>query len=444
MAANNILNYELAPSPATVFGCLLPAPWLGMVAGLLLVFVPLSTSLSGLPDRFSPLTLALTHVLVLGMLTPVMIGALFQLMPVVAGQTVRAARWIAPFVALGSALIASGLAIGFLKGQRLGFILAAVLAVMLYGAVILALATTAWRITVTDATTRTLRYIPIAFAAVIAFGVTLAGNLVGWWHIDLMSVLNLHVAWGLYGWIAALVAGVASTVVPMFWQTRRPDARWQRSLPAIFLFPLCFASLPSLWLAALSCACLLMWGFGLLALRALWRAKRRFDPAWIMWLVSTCSWLLAAAMTMLMSVTSAYFPTYLPQSLTACMPWWIGVLSLVGGAVLPVNAMLGKIIPFLVFLHLRRQIPSGRRVPTMQAVLPPQRLRWQAWLVLSALCLLLVLPVAPAMFAPIAGIVFAMSQAYMGSLLLLTLLRYRKELRSLFLTRTALDIPQTN
>ena len=41
---------------------------------------------------------------------------------------------------------------------------------------------------------------------------------------------------------------------------------------------------------------------------------------------------------------------------------------------MPVNAMLGKIIPFLVFLHLRRQIPAGKRVPTMQAVLPPERL----------------------------------------------------------------------
>jgi hypothetical protein len=90
----NILNYELAPSPATIFGCLLPAPWLGLVAGLLLAF----GSASGLPDRFAPLTLAVTHSLVLGMLMPVMIGALFQLMPVVAGQTVAAARYISPLL----------------------------------------------------------------------------------------------------------------------------------------------------------------------------------------------------------------------------------------------------------------------------------------------------------------------------------------------------------
>ena len=93
-----------------------------MVAGLLLAFGPAS----GLPDRFAPLTLAITHCLVLGMLVPIMIGALFQLMPVVAGQTVNSARHISPFVALVSAMIAAGLSFGFLCGSTVGFASAAV------------------------------------------------------------------------------------------------------------------------------------------------------------------------------------------------------------------------------------------------------------------------------------------------------------------------------
>ncbi|MBC7859044.1 MAG: hypothetical protein H7Z39_09765, partial [Burkholderiaceae bacterium] len=145
MATANILNYDLAPSPATIFGCLLPAPWLGAAAGLLLAFGPAE----GLPDRFAPLTLALTHWLALGLLAPVMIGALFQLMPVVAGQTVPAARFVSPFVAAGSAVIAAGLAAGFLMGEPLGFRVAAALAALLYGSVVLALAWAAWRVQVT-------------------------------------------------------------------------------------------------------------------------------------------------------------------------------------------------------------------------------------------------------------------------------------------------------
>lgn len=393
-----------------------------MLAGLLLAFGPAQ----GLPDRFAPLTLALTHWLVLGMLAPIMIGALFQLMPVVAGQTVAAARFISPFVAIVSALIAAGLSAGFLLNDARGFIWAATLATLLYGAVVLALATTAWRIDALDATTRTLRWICLALAMVVGLGVTLAGSFAGWWQIDVLRWLDLHVAWGILGWIASLVIGVASTTVPMFWQTVRPSKRWQSSLPGLLWLPLLFASIAFLWQFALLLACALVALLAVVALRVLWYAKRSFDPAWILWLACCASWLLAALLT----ATLSLFSGYLPAGVVQAFPWWIGVLALVGGAVLPVNAMLGKIIPFLVFLHLRRQTPAGRRVPTMQAVLPPQRLKWQARLVLLALALLLLLPLAPTVFAVLGGIAFAAAQGMMGALLMLTLLRYRHELMS--------------
>jgi len=443
LSGANILNYELAPSPATIFGCLLPAPWLGMLAGLLLAFGPAS----GLPDRFAPLTLAVTHSLVLGMLMPVMIGALFQLMPVVAGQTVAAARYISPFVAIGSAIIAAALASGFLAGNTYGFMLAAGLAFLLYGAVVSALLHTAWRIKVVDATTRTLRWSGIAMAIVVGIGVALAGNFAGWWCIDLVHWLNLHVAWGLVGLIATLVLGVGSTTVPMFWQSARPSSRWQAAVPGALWAALVVATVLVAWQWALLTGCLIMLIFASIALRSIWRAKRRFDPAWQLWLMSAASWAAAALLT---GFTSAGFAgdsplaTDLPEWVLMACPWWTGVLVLVGGAVLPVNAMMGKIVPFLVFLHLRRQTPAGRRVPAMQVILPPQRLLWQARLVLLALLLLLLLPLAPAALATVAGLVFAASQGLLGALMLTSLFRYHRELRSVFVSQSVRNIPQKN
>ena len=366
-----------------------------MLAGLLLAFGPMFGLASGLPDRFAPLTLAVTHWLVLGMLAPIMIGALFQLLPVVAGQTVAWARYISPFVALTSAMIAANLSLGFLQGDMTGFAWAARLAALLYGAVVLALATTAWRVSVVDATTRTLRWIALALALVVALGIALAGSFAGWWQIDVSRWLDLHVAWGLVGWIATLVIGVASTTVPMFWQTERPSSYWQRALPGVLWLPLSLLFFPIPAQFSLLLGCAIVAGFATIALRAVWLAKRSFDPAWSLWVVCTMSWLSAALLTAISSLFGGYFSA----GLTSAFPWWIGVLALVGGAVLPVNAMLGKIIPFLIFLHLRRQTPAGRRVPTMQAVLPPQRLQWQARLVLLALVLLLLLPLAPTVFA---------------------------------------------
>ena len=275
LATIKILNYQLAPSPATIFGCLLPAPWLGMLAGLLLAFGPAQ----GLPDHFSPLTLAITHCLVLGMLAPIMIGALFQLMPVVAGQTVAAAHFISPFVALGSALIASALSTGFLIGDRLGFVWAAILALVLYGAVAIALAWTAYRVIALDATIRTLRWIALALSIGVGLGIALAGNFAGWWQIDVARVLELHVAWGILGWIGTLLIGIASTTVPMFWQTRRPSKAWHASLPAVLWVPLILLFVSSLRQFSLLSACFVVLCLSLIALRAVWQAKRSFDPA---------------------------------------------------------------------------------------------------------------------------------------------------------------------
>lgn len=426
MSPPKILNYELAPSPATIFGCLLPAPWLGVAAGLLLAFGPAA----GLPDRYSPLVLALTHVLVLGMLAPIIVGALFQLFPVVAGQVVRPAKWIAPFVALGSAVIAAGLSVGFLAGNPVGFAVAAWLAIILYGAIVLSLAHAAWHVVLPshpDATLKTLRGITLAIFMVIGLGVVLAGAFSGWWQVDIAYVLRLHLAWGLVGWIACLVLGVASTVVPMFWQTRRPSWTWHRRLPWDIWLGLLILCLPlsdtvsTLLISALS---LLVGVLALTGIRALWQAKRRFDPAWILWLFCAASWGLAAVLLLLL--------THLENKLAAnwgpLLPWWIGVLCLVGGAVMPVNAMLGKIIPFLVFLHLRRQIPMGKRVPSMQVILPPQRLRWQAWTLIFSLFCLLLIPISPELLKLIAGLSFAISQAMLATFLLMSLFSYRHEL----------------
>lgn len=410
------LAFEQAPDPATVFGCLLPAPWLGAVAGLLLAFGP-ST---GLPDRFSPLALAVTHWLALGLLAPVMIGALLQLFPVLAGQPVPGARRISPLVALGSAVVTTGLSFGFLAGEVNGFRIAAVTAMVLYGNVAAVLMSAAWRVMSVDATTGTLRGIPLALAITLSLGVVLAGLLGGWWSAPVMKVLDLHVGWALGGWLAALVGGVATTVVPMFWQTARPGVWWRHLLPAGLWVPLGLATVFGLseWIA--TAGFLVLGGAAATGLVALLRAKRRFDAGWGLWVTTASGWLMVAVL--------ALAQRWLPAPFDQWSAWWIGVAALVAGAVAPVNAMLGKIIPFLVFLHLRKRLPAGRRAPPMQLILPPDRLRWQARLLLIALALLAALPLDPPLFARLAGLVFAASQAMLGVLLVLALMRFRREL----------------
>lgn len=191
-AAN--LDYERAPRPAVVFGCLVPAPWLGAAAGLLLAAGPAD----GLPDRFAPLALVAVHVLALGMLMPVMVGALFQMMPVVAGVAVPGAGLLAPFVAVAGAGVAAGLGFGLLGGMPQGMQAAAAAGVLLLlaGALLLMAGR---RVAAVDATTRTLAGIGAPMLAAVLCGIALAGTFGGWWHMPVAPVLGMHMAWR---WVA--------------------------------------------------------------------------------------------------------------------------------------------------------------------------------------------------------------------------------------------------
>jgi len=140
---------------------------------------------------------------------------------------------------------------------------------------------------------------------------------------------------------------------------------------------------------------------GTCALKAAWRARRRHDPKWVLWPVSALSLLLAALLT----TASALMPNQMP----AAAQWCIDVLALVGGGVLPVNAMLGKIVPFLVWLHLRRLLPPRARVPAMQVIISPDSQKRQGWMVLAAFLVLLAVPLAPGLLAKVGGVLFAIT-----------------------------------
>ncbi|QRQ84738.1 hypothetical protein [Cupriavidus oxalaticus] len=421
-AAN--LDYERAPRPAVVFGCLVPAPWLGAAAGLLLAAGPAD----GLPDRFAPLALVAVHVLALGMLMPVMVGALFQMMPVVAGVAVPGAGLLAPFVAVAGAGVAAGLGFGLLGGMPQGMQAAAAAGVLLLlaGALLLMAGR---RVAAVDATTRTLAGIGAPMLAAVLCGIALAGTFGGWWHMPVAPVLGMHMAWALGGWLAALVTGVATTVLPMFWQTRRLPAALARGLPMAHWVPLAlFSGATLLWPGqpALGQAALLAWlafvaVVAACGLAGTLRARRRQDPLWLLWPVASASMLGAAVLGAAAIVSPA---SDMP------LAWWAGTMALVGTGVLPVTAMLGKIVPFLVWLHLRRLLPPRARVPAMQAIIVPARQRRQAWLLLAAYLLLLALPLAPVPLARTAGLLLAAANAWLGWQLLSALRCMRQMRRS--------------
>jgi len=88
------LAYALSPAPGLPLRFLLAAPWFGMLAGLVLLFAGDSVFVS----RWSPPTLAATHLLTVGCLTMAMAGTILQLIPVVTGAALPISRAAAALV----------------------------------------------------------------------------------------------------------------------------------------------------------------------------------------------------------------------------------------------------------------------------------------------------------------------------------------------------------
>src|SRR3569833_1424030 len=86
------LSFEQAPPFSLPMQCFLSAPLVLLAAALLGVMDP-----ALLASRWTPQALALTHALTLGFLAMAMLGALMQMLPVVAGSPLprpRAVAWL--------------------------------------------------------------------------------------------------------------------------------------------------------------------------------------------------------------------------------------------------------------------------------------------------------------------------------------------------------------
>jgi hypothetical protein len=231
--------------------------------------------------------------------------------------------------------------------------------------------------------------------------------------------VDLHLAWGLLGWLGLLMVAVAYQVVPMFHVTPPYPAWLSRWLSPVVAVALTLGSL--LALAGADAAGLLALGVAatalcLFAAVTIWlqlrRARRRIDATVLHWWLAMASVLAAAA-------TWGFREA----------PVLTGILLLIGvGTGLP-SGMLLKIVPFLAWFHLHhRQLDAGRfdiRVPHMLTFLPDGQGRWQFAGHALALSSLLVAWENPAL-VPLASGALALSTLGLGVLLGGSVVRYRR------------------
>ncbi|HHH40137.1 MAG TPA: hypothetical protein ENK50_11265 [Sedimenticola sp.] len=427
------LSLEQAPPISIPFRFFLTAPLFALAAAL----VALAAGPDLLQSRWSLPTLAFTHLLTLGFLAMVMGGAMTQILPVVAGSPVPAVIWTGTLFHLLLTLGVMALGAAFLLGEPSLMILALVLLGTGFGVFLTAFAVALLRVRNPSPTVTGMWLALGSLLLTVTLGTLLGVGLFSLAGVGrLLELTDLHLGWGLLGWVGLLLLAVSYQVVPMF-QVTPEYPRWMRQGVAWGIVGgLLLWSVARLgeWgegvtAAVMSVVLLLFASFSVVTLRLQARRKRRIgDVTLLFWRTGLVSLLLVIAIWAVARMGA-------PLSASPRYSLLLGVLALPGAGMSLVNGMLYKIVPFLSWFHLQnRQLALmclTVPVPNMKELVPDRRAHLQFRLHLLSLLL-----AAAAVFLPVwlvrpAALVFAGSNLLLFWNLLSAVRLYRATDRQL-------------
>jgi hypothetical protein len=344
------------PSPLLPLGFLAVAAAAFTLAGLALPWV--AGELAG--HYYHPRLLALTHTLTLGWITLTILGASYQLIPIVLERPVWSERlggWELVLTALGVIGIVGHLAIASWAGVVWG-------AALVAAGVAAHVVNTALTLRGLERWSFTAGMLAMGFAGLVL--TTLFGAALGVEHVrtflpgDFYARLHAHVHLALLGWVLPVVLGVSAHVYPMFLLGPRPGRRvmaaqaWGLALGVPAVVAGLLVAPPLAAVGALAVAVAVVAHVGWVA--SLLCASRRpaFDWA-LRFIVAGAAYL----------AVSAALGVALAAGLAGGPRWALayGVLVLGGWASLTIVGMMLKIVPFLVWYRVYAPLAGRAPVP---------------------------------------------------------------------------------
>jgi hypothetical protein len=427
MSGTANLSLEQAPPISIPFRFFLTAPLFAVAAALL----ALAVGPDLLASRWSTVTLAFTHLITLGFLAMVMSGAMTQILPVLVGSPVPRVVPVGTLFHLLLTLGTGSLAAAFLLGEPSLMSLALGSLGLGFGLFLTAFSVALVRVRGPGATVTGMWLALAALLVTVVLGVVLGAGLFSFVGIGrTLHLTDLHLAWGLLGWVGLLLLTVSYQVVPLF-QVTPEYPRWMRRLGGWVILGGLLAWTLSRQLIgegpvsviALSAVLVVFFLYSLVTLRLQARRKRRIsDVTLLFWRTGMIAMLLGISLWGLAQLVpvisgSPYYPLLL------------GVLLLLGVGTSVINGMLYKIVPFLSWFHLQnRQLALmclSVQVPNMKQLIPDRMARWQFWLHLAMLLLAGLAIFFPQWLVRPAALLFAASNLLLLSNLLSAVSRYR-------------------
>ena len=339
---------------------LIMVPVWGLLAALIILYEGESLWVS----RWGSNTIALTHAFTLGVLGNAMLGSLLQFLPVAAGVQLRPAGRLGLTLPIIFNLGLAALVLGLLQWPAL--ILWAALTLTLSFAIPLLSALKAIRFDGHQTGLRiSLTLVMLCLLVTVLLGFTLTLGLSGHIAIPMLPLTDAHAAIGLLGGVILLCGSVGSVILPMFQGTSSlPKAMlnaWLMALLSLLALGVSLRLIEIIDSEVLARILMLpVAAFALAVLVLQWRAPHQRNPCLVgFWCLGSSS-LLVAIMVLMVS------PAAQGALLAGVLVIGIGLPSLVLG-------MLLEIAPFIAWLKLQRLRTRGRRIQSVDTLLPEAR-----------------------------------------------------------------------
>ncbi|MEO5378295.1 MAG: hypothetical protein H7832_11025 [Magnetococcus sp. DMHC-6] len=307
-------------------------------------------------------TVALVHLAVLGWISMTMMGAQYQMIPVLVGRPVpwpHLSPWVHALLVLG----VLGLFLG-VWGELVWLWVAMPCLFLAVGMFVVQIAGALWRAPSRHPTVWAMGISTLALLATLTLGLLFLGEyLWGFLPMDRFVWVGLHMTWGLLGWVSVLIVGVSFQVLPMFYMMPAfPEKYGLRILwgfvLTLLLIPLALLSLPEipqmLWLSGLPG----VWAMGIYGwqIQRLMRARRRkIKDATLRF------WKLGFSCAILAVVLLLVWPVQFEEE----WRFVFGILFLLGWITSIILGMLYKIVPFLVWFHRFSRLAGLAQIPMM-------------------------------------------------------------------------------
>jgi len=354
----NGLSIDQAPPISAPVRFFLTAPLFGIFAGLMIFFSDVATLMS----RYSMESIVITHAMTIGFLGFVMLGAMTQMLPVLAGAKIPKVKFVTKYSHILLTVGAIFMFLGLLNNNP---IFNSIAFIGLGGGFLLLLSAIAISLKSVQNFNATVK--GMATSIVFAFFIVFMGLylLASYITEDITVthaiIANVHSVWAIFGFAGILIIGVSFQMLPMFYVAPKFKSFCKKRVVWLISFGLViwlflsifyeeYTLIAKLWIA------IFFWAFATTVMLKFYRRRRPISDVTVWYWVSSSIFLTLGSFLWI-------FDEYFKHEYIVMVAILIG-----GGFILSIMlGMLYKIVPFLVWFHLNGM--GYMNIPTMNEMI---------------------------------------------------------------------------